>query len=77
MKKAKSLPTHYGIYLVYKYLYLTAQVDLSYLNRRRDNSSRLLRLVSVSRYINRKGSGVVRKKKNLFKINTLLDRLFF
>lgn len=77
IKKAKTLPMHYGIYLVFKYLYLTGQLDIGFLNHRREQQSWPLKLVFVTRYINRKSGGVLRKKKNLFKLKTIFDRLFF
>lgn len=77
IKKSKTVPSHYGLYLVYKYLYITAQLDTGFLNRRRDTLAHTLKLVHISRFINRKSSGSVRKKKNLFKLHTLFDRLFF
>lgn len=76
VKRSKVLPMHYGMQLVYTYLYLTGNINIEYVNRRFSYRLKINRLVQVGKYINRLGRGALRKKKNMFKLKILFDRLF-
>jgi hypothetical protein len=76
-KKAKNLPNHYAISLIYQFFFITAQKNkVLFINQRRHRRFRILKLFLKARFKNRKMRHSVRYKRGLYKLKILFDRLF-